>query len=156
VNYDSSSRGWDCRPFSFVPSDTTHRVDTGRTSVVPTTGNSRGELRDVKITAQAVTFSICAKRRITDKDNGFRHADVTFTEVWNDIQNQVVELPPQDLQLNSDLLIDIPRDAQHIRVTVKTFDGRTYVLTHDGKAGSYVSVTVDPSQGAIIVRPEAD
>jgi len=155
VNHDSSSRGWDCRPFNFVPSDTGHQVDTGRSSVVPTTGNSRGELRDVTITDKAVSFNICAKRRITDRDNGFRHAMVTFTEVWNEFQNKVVEVPPQDLQLTSDLVIDIPQNATDIRVTVKTFDGRTYVLTHDGEAGDYVSVRVDAAQGAIIVRPEA-
>jgi hypothetical protein len=153
VNYNSSSRSWDCRPFSYQPATADRRFDVNRSSVTDTgQGNSRGQLRDVSVRDVGITFNICARRRITDSGNGYRHALVRYVEYWYENRDEPRQAEAVDVHTVESTVIPIPEGAKNILVTVKLVDGRTYALAGSGTAGDAVAVQVQPEQGVVIVE----
>lgn len=155
-NYNSSSRGWDCRSFAYRPASSDRRFDinNNRTFVRPGNGNSRGQLRDVRISDTGISFSICATRRITDRDNGYRHADGQYVEVWN-TAGHVPKKEAKELSWTKDVVVPVGDNPANLLITVVDFTGieRT-VPQSGGRAGRFTLVRYDAQSKVVIATPQ--
>lgn len=153
VAHNSSSRSWNCRNFAYSPATADRRFDVSRSEVVARSGNSRGQLRDVSVRDVGITFRICAKRRLTDLNNGFRHARVSFVETWSENRREE-RSADSALTWTQDSLFTVPDQPQNLLIKVKDFTGREITLSAaGGPAGRYAQVIYDQQSDVVIVRP---
>jgi hypothetical protein len=153
VSHNSSSRSWNCRSFAYSPSTADRRFDVSRSTVEQRSGNSRGQLRDRSVRDVGITFSICAKRRWHDQNNGFRHARVSYVETWSDSRREET-VSDNALNWTQDLLFTVPDQPQNLLIKVKDFTGRETILSAaGGTAGRYAQVIYDQQSDVVIVRP---
>lgn len=153
VNHNSSSRNWNCRPFIYSPASANRRFDLSRSSVREYTGNSRGQIRNIQVRDVGISFELCARRGVFDKDNGYRHAIVNYVEVWNDETSQDRETT-QALLWTASSTIALPARTSDLIIEVKDFNGISRVVTEaGGQVGKYATVRFDAQANLIIVDP---
>ena len=153
VSHNSSNRRWHCRPFSYSPAKSDRRFDPDRSSIRKGPGNKRGKIESKSIRDVGISFRICAKRKITDRGNGFRHAYVKYTEVWYEREEEKLS-ERKNLIWTEDLVIKAEGETKDLIAQIDLFTGRSYTFTSSGQAGKYANVRFDADQNLIIVKPK--
>lgn len=153
VAFNSSSRSWKCQPFAYSPGAADRRFDPDRSSVTKGSGDSRGEIRHVRVRDVGISFEICAKRSLWDKSNGFRHAIVRYVEVWKTQASQERSASAKLLWTES-MTISVPARRSGLAIAVTDFTGVSRTVTEaGGAAGKYAKVRVDAQSDLIVVDP---
>jgi len=152
-SHNSSSRSWDCKSYAYSPATTERRFNPDRSSVVKGSGNSRGKLESVRITATGISFQLCAKRNVLDKDNGFRHAHADYFEVWNET-SWVNHNTDGVLTWTSDLVLKAGSSTTELLAEVSLFTGYSHSYTASGAVRQYANISFDVDQNLIIIRPQ--
>ena len=153
-SFNSSSKKEKCKAFPYSPSDPANRrFDPDRTYVKKGSGNKRGKLKDVKISTTGVSFRLCAKRKWTDKGNGYRHAKVYIVETWDTPATEKATVS-KPLGWTDDVILETEGNASNLLVTVKTFDGRSSKSFTSGGADGYVRVEFDSDANRVILKPQ--
>lgn len=154
VNHNSSSRGWNCRSFAYSPATAERRFDVERSSVTASSGNSRGRLEGLSIRDVGISFRLCARRGITDRGNGFRHANVHYVETWTTLDTVTVNDSKPLTWTTPATFRSLPQTGQGLLVTVTDFNGDNQIVpAAGGQAGRYARVVFDAQSEAVIVSP---
>lgn len=154
VNFNSSSRNWDCKSFAYSPATAERRFDVERSSVQPGSGNARGKLEGVSVRDVGISFRLCAKRRIHDRNNGFRHAHVKYVETWTTTVTTSRTDTKSLMWTEGAIFEAVPSSGSGLLITVTDFSGnKTHVPAGGGQAGRYARVLFDAQSGAVIVSP---
>ena len=154
VNFNSSSKSWDCKSFAYSPATAERRFDLNRSSVAARSGNSRGKLEAVSIRDVGISFRLCAKRRWHDRNNGFRHALVKYVETWTTYEEVAVTDTRPLLWTESSAFESLPDSGKGLLVTVTDFSGnKRTVSAAGGQVGKFARVIFDAQSEVVIVSP---
>jgi len=153
-NHNSSSRSWDCKSFSYSPATAERRFDVTRSSVSEGNGNSRGYIEAVSVRDVGISFRICAKRRLHNRDNGFRHAHVRYVETWTTNEPKTVTESKLLTWTQNATFRGLPASGQGLLITVSDFTGQKPELpASGGRAGKYANVKFDAQSEVVVVSP---
>ncbi len=152
VSHNSSRRSWDCRSFAFSPSTSNRRINPDRSWVRKHHGNSNGQLRDVSIRDVGISFRICARRRIWDRGNGFRHAKYYYVEEWTETKFEDMNVS-NSFDWIEDIVLKTEGNSKDFLVEIELFTGKKVALTSSGIASKYLSVIFDNDQNLVILKP---
>lgn len=145
--------GWECHPIAFNPSVSKRRFDPARSSVLEGSGDSNGQLRNVQVRDVGVSFELCVRRPYTASGPGFRHAHVTLTEVWNELE-RLEQRSDAELGWLSNVAIPVEANAKELLITLKDFTGASRTTSASGgMLGRYANVVYDRDSNVVIVNP---
>lgn len=146
----SGSRG--CRPFSRRPATPERRFDVDRSSIQRHSGNGRGEGRNISVTSEGVSMSICVDRGRFDRDDGFAHYKVNLVEYWYEDEETAVR-KNADLSWTSDTAINLGDNVGNVVATVRSFNGAEQIITPSSAPSTLFYRAEFDDQNILIIRP---
>ena len=116
-------------------------------------GNRNGKISDLNISVNRVYFRICARRRITDSGNGFRHANVTTTEIWDKkVEEKNTITAP--IKWNEDIALKPGENTVKYILTAEFFTGNKKISTNSETPFKYADVIFDEEKNIVTIKPK--